>query len=507
MNTEENYDSYDLYNRSDRLEPVKINYKPSPTPPPFVPDSTSSSSPSPESRGSDSDLARDFSNQPRRIKKKRRKQRHKPSQGDTVLLTFLDPNRPDIAQDASHNALNSASQSEVEDEVEEERREEQPMGFAPTPVTGISNVPSGGPLVTAASAALGLVPGEEDVDMRGVQQSRHEHKLDFPNTNGTMNGVVDHHHEKCVSRTVRDRDAALSTMPGLDIKPPPRLPRPVISTHSPVSGNKRNHDEDTPISPGLAKYAMRPSEADAENILPAMQNSPPRSDSMHSPDGSQTQSLPSLQTTLSQINEPGMNGIHGFPPPSGQSPKFVRHSPHPSQGFGPSPASYSQPSPNMSPPGVYPNHPNFWRTAPRRESMSTASTYEASTPVSASNPSPAQSYPTPNVQDHQSSVDETPTPQLINGPLSANGPLGSSAFKCIYPGCTAAPFQTQYLLNSHANVHSSSRPHFCPEVGCARGPGGKGFKRKNEMIRHGLVHQSPGYIWYVVREFYLPKSY
>ena len=30
--------------------------------------------------------------------------------------------------------------------------------------------------------------------------------------------------------------------------------------------------------------------------------------------------------------------------------------------------------------------------------------------------------------------------------------------------------------------------------GCPRGEGGKGFKRKNEMIRHGLVHDSPGYV-------------
>jgi len=42
-------------------------------------------------------------------------------------------------------------------------------------------------------------------------------------------------------------------------------------------------------------------------------------------------------------------------------------------------------------------------------------------------------------------------------------------------------------------VHSSSRPHYCPRKGCPRSEGGKGFKRKNEMIRHGLVHQSPGY--------------
>jgi hypothetical protein len=67
-------------------------------------------------------------------------------------------------------------------------------------------------------------------------------------------------------------------------------------------------------------------------------------------------------------------------------------------------------------------------------------------------------------------------------------------FKCYYPGCSAPLFKTQYLLNSHAKVHSSTRPHYCPIRGCLRGKGGKGFKRKNEMIRHGLVHESPGYV-------------
>ncbi|PBP28674.1 C2H2 type zinc finger domain-containing protein [Diplocarpon rosae] len=67
-------------------------------------------------------------------------------------------------------------------------------------------------------------------------------------------------------------------------------------------------------------------------------------------------------------------------------------------------------------------------------------------------------------------------------------------YQCIFPGCTAQPFQTQYLLNSHANVHSQNRPHYCSVKGCPRSEGGKGFKRKNEMIRHGLVHDSPGYV-------------
>ncbi|EHK50254.1 hypothetical protein TRIATDRAFT_314457 [Trichoderma atroviride IMI 206040] len=66
-------------------------------------------------------------------------------------------------------------------------------------------------------------------------------------------------------------------------------------------------------------------------------------------------------------------------------------------------------------------------------------------------------------------------------------------YKCTFDGCTAAPFPTQYHLNLHANLHSYARPHFCPVQGCPRGKGGKGFKRKNELIRHGLAHDSPGY--------------
>ena len=47
--------------------------------------------------------------------------------------------------------------------------------------------------------------------------------------------------------------------------------------------------------------------------------------------------------------------------------------------------------------------------------------------------------------------------------------------------------------SSHTKSHWSNRPYYCPVLGCARSEGGKGFKRKDEMIRHGLVHDSPGY--------------
>lgn len=124
-------------------------------------------------------------------------------------------------------------------------------------------------------------------------------------------------------------------------------------------------------------------------------------------------------------------------------------------------------------------------------------------------------YSTP--ADYTSSATETPsTDQSTPGGIPAgidrmsidgitNPQIGG--FQCAYQGCTAQPFQTQYLLNSHANVHSSNRPHYCPVKGCPRSDGGKGFKRKNEMIRHGLVHESPGYVcpYCVDREHKYPR--
>ncbi|KIW21702.1 uncharacterized protein PV07_12865 [Cladophialophora immunda] len=101
--------------------------------------------------------------------------------------------------------------------------------------------------------------------------------------------------------------------------------------------------------------------------------------------------------------------------------------------------------------------------------------------------SPPEPKPRPKLEAQQ------PQPKPARDPASAaRSTLGP--FKCTHDGCNVAPFQTQYLLNSHVNVHSNERTHFCAVQGCPRGYGGLGFKRKNEMIRHGLVHTSPGYM-------------
>ena len=61
---------------------------------------------------------------------------------------------------------------------------------------------------------------------------------------------------------------------------------------------------------------------------------------------------------------------------------------------------------------------------------------------------------------------------------------------------------------SDASPRDSSTMYYCPVPGCARSEGGRGFKRKNEMIRHGLIHESPGYIcpFCPEREHKYPRS-
>lgn len=72
-------------------------------------------------------------------------------------------------------------------------------------------------------------------------------------------------------------------------------------------------------------------------------------------------------------------------------------------------------------------------------------------------------------------------------------PLDVPVYKCTHIGCSSI-FGTQYLLNAHMSYNCKSRPHFCPIQSCPRARGGRGFRRKNEVLRHGLVHASPGYI-------------
>ncbi|KAF5856337.1 hypothetical protein ETB97_007521 [Aspergillus alliaceus] len=220
----------------------------------------------------------------------------------------------------------------------------------------------------------------------------------------------------------------------------------------------------------------------------------------HSPDNTTT--LPPIQTALRgipHVKEPPIrvtgSSPYSLPPVTASSPPGFRcdlavwENQRPGQ-FVPPPSPYSHLSPastkDLSAVSSPASQNSYWRSHKSDIPYITA-TYDMPHPTAKS---PATSYPTPTDQTPVGTCDRTP----YHPHSQPNGVVPTAAYKCRHPGCNAPPFQTQYLLNSHANVHSQDRPHFCPVDGCPRGLGGKGFKRKNEMIRHGLVHNSPGYV-------------
>jgi hypothetical protein len=464
-------------NHTPVFEATRPNYTAEETPPPLVLEDTSESSAGSCRSGG-------------RIKTagKRRYGRTRPSQCDRVLIGQLDPNRPEIATHAGEYALDSGSQSEADDPGSDGEDE---GGFDQGPMNGMSN----GGFTTDHTSAKELAMKASEVlnksdFVHATVDTPMPDRPESPQYDNKEN-VMKYEYPPPDSRPSTAVTEPPSPVKKFDVRPPPL----VTSLKSP----KRSfgEEEDTiATSPALAKFITQ---GNPDNILPKMQKSPPpKSTSARSPE-THVQTLPSLKTALS-MTETINNGISYS---NGHSPSMARPSPgqHMS-GYGPSPASYTHPSPStngMSPPSM-PTHRSYgWPPAPTRDgsqSTTTPSEYTSnhsqSTPSSAiTNPSPV--YSTPSSVHQRQDSEGTPHANGGGGSPSSNGNGTSTtnSFKCVYPGCTSIPFQTQYLLNSHANVHSSSRPHFCPVAGCNRGPGGKGFKRKNEMIRYAtpsLLH-------------------
>ncbi|KAL9617884.1 MAG: hypothetical protein Q9160_007372 [Pyrenula sp. 1 TL-2023] len=489
------YDSDDALNASPRLQPIKPNFRSEETPPPFIHEKSSSSSPATERGDNDellSETARPASGGPRKQSKKRRKKsRVRPSQGDTVLISYLAPNRPDIAQQAGKESLGYISEGASESSI-------------PDADSDVEDMPSANPesqedATKTAQATLQYMDNNDVPDQPSstkIEREPDSQRQGISADNADFSG---------------DRKDAAKKPFCVDILSAISPPSRQVTIHNvDERPAPKNRDEDTiATSPNLAKFAIKEADAPDGDKLPALQNSPPRTTSAHT--GDHTQSLPSLQTALGNLTEQeAINSASpAYPSMSAQSPTRVTRPPYIPQHPGPSPSSYSQSSPasskdtyHMSPPSFpsqpsQPSHPIYWRQPSKIEPppYSTPSSGDAATPSTATlkGESPSRSYPTPNDQDHRMNPDGESV-QLVNGAYAPDGPLITTAFKCTHPGCTAPPFQTQYLLNSHANVHSDTRPHYCSVKGCPRSYGGKGFKRKNEMIRHGLVHESPGYV-------------
>ncbi|KIX05127.1 uncharacterized protein Z518_05999 [Rhinocladiella mackenziei CBS 650.93] len=509
----------DILKRSPQLAPVKPNFKSSETPPPLIACDQSSDSTDAEE-----------TDEPRLSKRRNnRKSRSSPSLGDGVLIRSLDPNQVELATYSEKNPPPLLSDHEEEDdETEAGRHLSKPGG-------------------TLAQRQLPNASAQtRDRDVSALEAPYNREGSDFPMID-TPQSWDD---EESVPPSAISQNVSQTSFPNRhpDATTPKSqdLSKTIYNTRPPARSAPRmeglrlqlepGRDAEHPMlmSPVLDKFTIAPTDPDPDMILPTIQKSPPQS----SPAGSleQRQTLPSLRTTIGQFHDSGSNRYASLSPILGRpSPNQLSHS-------GPSLCSYHSPQPVMSPPGP----PSFinWRNTTRDSSMSTSSEYTpansaaASTPASSlTAPSPAASNPPlltavpehviETVQEESIVVKTEPEscnqqpgpkqePEPDTEPESESEPelepepkprpkppaalhsmstrVATGNYKCTFQGCNASPFQTQYLLNSHMNVHSDTRTHFCPVSGCPRGPGGQGFKRKNEMLRHGLVHTSPGYI-------------
>lgn len=272
------------------------------------------------------------------------------------------------------------------------------------------------------------------------------------------------------------REGNQSRSPRNDLPPPPLPPMSVAIKNELVSPRQRpvlpslqapdrRHSLERPrlsppyrtstqTSPDLKPRVSLPS-------LPSIHSPPSSSCAGPSPDtgtgsagGSQV--LPSIHSALSALsNEFPPPRPNALPPPYSYPGSAVsrNESPHDRQlpqllpqQIPPSPFSHFSPvsikdaSNNPSPA----SQPAFWQRPPAPppplEPHHPAAPYETS-PMTAK--SPATSYPTPTEQI-------APTPGTSErasfSQPSSNGAPVAGNFKCTHPGCTAPPFQTQYLL-------------------------------------------------------------
>ncbi|KAJ4590483.1 hypothetical protein HRR82_000837 [Exophiala dermatitidis] len=505
MSAEQDSDVYDferdflLPSRSPLLEVARPNLKPEPSPPrqlvPFYPSSSCSSEDEDASNGRGST-----------------RRRRNPK----------GPNYPIVAGTAERHALASASQSEAEEEsvleVEQELREDHDDEF---------------------SAARPAAPKAFNRTFRGIvvtaAQIKSDKHDDFPMIDSPMSVTTDDQVRSPAARPQNGSDDGwiVRQLPG---RPSSRqemstrswhmeLPRLSPPRRQPFPEAAGGEEESIASSPTIGRYAITPRDIDPDVILPAMHRSSPRL----SPAGSPQQKpiLPPLSLAIGNIQEVGPGGRAAMFPVVGRpSPIPIHHSQ-------PSPC-WQSPQSVMSPPGLPFTFASQSSTQGRSRSIAseitsvtsvtsatvstpaTSETMAASVPSSIASPpklrkrrrgknSQQQSVSSQSTSKEKQAMDSGTTikpslPETTTSlvPVSSNtadsAPVRPANYECTVAGCTAAPFHTLYLLNSHMNVHSEKRTHFCSVKGCPRGPGGTGFKRKNEMMRHALVHAPPIYV-------------
>ena len=453
-----NYDSDDAYPRSPGLKPVKPKATPSPSPPPFIPQRCAVPTSPPVNH-------RDT----RRLKQQAR-QKTRPSQGDTVLLGFMAPDRPDIAQLAGQQALNSESASE---ESDEEMEAEEPVKPAVQPQQAGAEQ-----LKDTARQALAVAPPKDPT-------SNHRDSV--------VEAQLDSHPRSIVTPTNTLSSTLANGIPvngnGLDSKSPISVAAkveassPNLTSEPPGSlanGYSRDHKDPLTVSPKLRELAIPQRKGSPSQKLPALQN--PNSPSRDGPAGSPNQErrLPSFrhlselaETAINEQNESRSNGFPhrqsisstGQSPPLGTRQYSISSQLSPATGLPPlssatSPLSANSEFSTQDPFLRSGQHSALFGSSTRRPSQASENgpPYMGGLPPSSAVTDGYQSSdtlspgsnPTPIDRRHRMSLDGALTNRTLPLPTGTHiqhiPPHGSGGFKCDHPGCTAAPFQTQYLL-------------------------------------------------------------
>ncbi|KAH7078804.1 hypothetical protein BKA63DRAFT_531599 [Paraphoma chrysanthemicola] len=475
MNDQGFFSEDDIYPKSPGLEQVYPTAAPSPSPPPQLANKVSYPTVSPHSS--------------RRLKKANRR-KHRPTQGDWVLIREMAPNQPEIAQQVSQQALNSDSGDsgqEDEEEMEDQQASDNNAQSAPNVTQAVRS---------GAHPFNMQQPLKDALDASDQQTATSTHRDSVLEADIRSNSFASERRPSGVQGGALVNGSRHNAN---DLTPV----KPSVSFTIPSNFNQSSQRRDsTAIGPHDSATTQPPQlQIPQSDRLPALQPQSPKNDAT-SPITQQR--LPSISNMMGDIARsssimrqmsisshthtpaspfPPLSALSASSPMSAGSDMqrgdiFLRSGS--GQVFGADARRPSQASEN----GRYP---------PSIQSGSPSEGYQSS-----DGPSPGtQQTPIEN-RPRLHSLDSTLASAIILPPPNGSGiqQIGSigGTFRCEYAGCNAPPFQTQYLLNSHTNVHSQNRPHYCPVSGCPRSEGGKGFKRKNEMIRHGLVHQSPGYV-------------
>ncbi|KAI2626660.1 hypothetical protein GGR54DRAFT_629052 [Hypoxylon sp. NC1633] len=467
------YDPDDVYpQNSPLMKPHRPKLEPSPSPPaiPLPKVSLSSSSGRKSSNG---------------------RQKVRPSLGDAVLIHYLDGGkRPEIVAEAWSRPLaqyddddddddDDHSKGDTEETIDGSGDEEDTRShdMSPVPVQNHATrapEPSGtgavdlrflatNALAAAANAASHTADADSsqppDDDAGATQRAVAGQGL-------MMEIVRDDSVMKDVNRPVLA--APISPYPS-------QGPQEMFSPRHYPPGQVLMHPNNVRSPPGLSPPT-------GHGELAPIQEVSPKSDSTNH------ESLPSIRSTLlDQLTGPTKDLTIRHGP---QSPYSPPGGPPRMSGI---PGSHA--SPPVSPNEVYRHAQGMPSPAHTIPALSPFPYYSSGSSVSHHRTGPDYSSGS-NTDTPGGSADGLTPATSITERMSIDNMTNPvvGAFVCNVPGCNAPPFQTQYLLNSHANVHSSARPHYCSVKGCPRSEGGKGFKRKNEMIRHGLVHDSPGYV-------------